>query len=65
MPRKKLTHSRADIKAQIVLLESIGKKVVQVKYHDDGSFRLVTADALKQAAEAAQQANPWDAEFAQ
>lgn len=46
MARKRATHSRADIKAQIALLESIGKKVVQVKFHPDGTFRLITADAV-------------------
>jgi hypothetical protein len=50
MPRRKLTHSRADVRAQIELLESLGKKVVQVKYHSDGTFRLITADNVSKDA---------------
>ena len=63
MPRKKLTHSRADIKAQIALLESIGKKVTAVKLHPDGTFRVMTSDHVSShvtASTAAPQPNEWD-----
>lgn len=64
MPRRKLMHSRADVRAQIALLESIGKKVTAVKFHSDGTFRLMTSDHASghaTASAAAPMVNEWDA----
>jgi hypothetical protein len=44
MTRKTYTHRPAEVKAQIMALEALGKKVTAVKYHPDGTFRLMTAD---------------------
>jgi hypothetical protein len=44
MARTPCTHNRADVRAQIKLLESMGKTVTAVKYHRDGTFRLMTAE---------------------
>ncbi|WP_439395197.1 hypothetical protein ACRQ5Q_39475 [Bradyrhizobium sp. PMVTL-01] len=44
MARKPYNHRPAEVKAQIMALEALGKKVTAVKYHPDGTFRLMTAD---------------------
>lgn len=42
MPRKKITHSRADVRAQWELMEKMGLEPVSVKFHPDGTFRIMT-----------------------
>lgn len=42
MPRKKITCNRADVKAQWQVLVDIGAEPVSVKYHPDGTFRIMT-----------------------
>jgi hypothetical protein len=44
MARKPCTHNRADVRAQIKVLESMGKVVTATEYHPDGTFRLMTAE---------------------
>lgn len=44
MARKACSPRPAEVKAQIMALEALGKKVTAVKYHPDGTFRLMTAD---------------------
>jgi hypothetical protein len=44
MARRSCTHNRADVRAQIKLLETIGKSVTAIKFHPDGTFRLMTAE---------------------
>lgn len=44
MPRKPCTHNRADVRAQIKVLESMGKIVTAVKFHPDGTFRLMSSE---------------------
>lgn len=63
MPRKKLTYSRADVRAQVALLESLGKKVTAVKYHPDGTFRVMTSEHVSSHAtstSAATSPSAWD-----
>ena len=43
MPRKPLTHNRNDVKQAIKLLEAMGKTVTAVKFHPDGTFRIMTS----------------------
>jgi hypothetical protein len=43
MPRRKLTHSKADFRAQWEVMEKMGLNPVSVKYHPDGTFRIMTA----------------------
>lgn len=62
MPRRKLTHSRADVRALWQLMEKMGKEPVSVKFHPDGTFRIMTkkhAEITKGAAADAAP-NPWD-----
>lgn len=42
MPRKKITHSRSDVRAQLELMEKMGLEPVSVKFHPDGTFRIMT-----------------------
>ncbi|WP_442548104.1 hypothetical protein [Bradyrhizobium ottawaense] len=44
MARRPFKPRPAEVRAQILVLESLGKKVTAVKYHPDGTFRLMTAD---------------------
>jgi hypothetical protein len=44
MARKPCNPRPADVRAHIRALEALGKKVTAVKYHPDGTFRLMTAD---------------------
>jgi hypothetical protein len=62
MPRKPHTHNRADVKQAIELMEKMGKIVTAVKYHPDGTFRVMTSDHVsKGSAPAEPEPNPWDA----
>ena len=62
MPRKKLTHSRADVKAQWKLLEDLGQEPVSVKYHPDGTFRIMTSKhaLITNGSKAEITPNEWD-----
>jgi hypothetical protein len=62
MARKPCTHNRADVRAQIKLLQSMGKPVTAVEYHPDGVFRLMTA-AHKSASPAQDELDRELAEF--
>ena len=42
MAKKPITHSRADVRAMWKLLRDIGADPVSVKYHPDGTFRIMT-----------------------
>ena len=44
MPRKPCTHNRKDVKQAIQLMEDMGKTVTAVKYHPDGTFRVMTSE---------------------
>lgn len=43
MPRKKIAHSRTDVRAMWDLMQKMGLEPVSVKYHPDGTFRIMTA----------------------
>ena len=58
MPKKPCTHNRSDVKRAIELLESLGKTVTAVKYHPDGTFRVMTSDHASKIDHA--KGNPWD-----
>jgi hypothetical protein len=58
MPRRKLLHDRAAIRASFKLAEDLGKKVAQLKLNPDGSWRLIFAENLTAAA--ATQPDDWD-----
>jgi hypothetical protein len=60
MPRRKPTYSRADVKAAIALMEALGKKVTAVKYHPDGTFRIMTSEHVSKDKTALDNSNPWD-----
>lgn len=62
MPRKKLTHNRADVLAQWKLLQSIGEEPVSVKYHPDGTFRIMTRKhaEIREKTLGSTEANSWD-----
>jgi len=47
MPRKKLTHASADVRAQWAVMEKMGLDPQYVKYHRDGSFRIMTRKAVE------------------
>jgi hypothetical protein len=47
--RKPCTHNRADVRAQIKLLESMGKVVTVIKFHPDGTFRLMTSEHVSKS----------------
>lgn len=47
MPRKKLSHSSADVRAQWAVMEKMGLEPQYVKYHPDGSFRIMTRKAVE------------------
>ncbi len=42
MPRKKISHNRTDVRAQWELMEKMGLEPVSVKFHPDGTFRIMT-----------------------
>ncbi len=42
MPRKKIAHSRTDVRAMWELMEKMGLEPVSVKFHADGTFRIMT-----------------------
>ena len=43
MPRKKIAHSRTDFRAMWDLMQKMGLEPVSVKFHADGTFRIMTA----------------------
>jgi hypothetical protein len=49
MPRKPLTHNRNDVKRAIKLMEDMGKTVTAVKYHPDGTFRVITSEHVSKS----------------
>jgi hypothetical protein len=49
MPRKPLTHNRNDVKQAIKLLEAMGKTVTAVKFHPDGTFRVMTSEHVSKS----------------
>lgn len=62
MPRKPSNLNRADVKQAIALMEALGKTVTAVKFHPDGTFRVMTKDHVSVPA-AADEPNPWDKVF--
>lgn len=44
MARKPCNPRPTDVTAHVRALEALGKKVTAIKYHPDGTFRLMTAD---------------------
>jgi hypothetical protein len=47
MPRKKIAHSRTDVRAMWDLMQKMGLEPVSVKYHPDGTFRIMTKKAVE------------------
>lgn len=43
MPRKKIAFNRTDVRAMWELMERMGQEPVSVKFHADGTFRIMTA----------------------
>jgi len=62
MPRKKITHSRSDVRAQWELMEKMGLEPVSIKYHPDGTFRIMTRKHAEVTKADHQLSNPsyWD-----
>ena len=63
MPRKSPSFSRADVKAMWKLLEGLGEEPCAIKYHGDGSFRIMTKKYLSQNPNAPLVASDWDEVF--
>jgi hypothetical protein len=49
MARKPCTPNRAAVRAQIKLLESLGKVVTAIKVHPDGTFRVMTSEHVSKS----------------
>ena len=49
MPRKPLTYNRNDVKQAIKLVEEAGKTVTAVKFHPDGTFRVMTSEHVSKS----------------
>lgn len=67
MPRKKIAHSRTDVRAMWDLMQKMELEPVSVKFHADGTFRIMTAKHAEinkpprgQSGSAGDGANPWD-----
>lgn len=63
MPRKKITINRSDIRAAWELMEKMGLEPVSVKFHADGTFRIMTkkhAEITKPDNTTVAGPNPWD-----
>ena len=61
MARRKPTHNRADVLQAIKVLESLGKTVTSVKYHADGTFRVMTSEHVSKANQPGEaKPNSWD-----
>ena len=63
MSKRPIRHSRADVRAQWKLLEEIGAEPVSVKYHADGTFRIMTkkhAEITKPPPSPEVTENEWD-----
>jgi len=59
MPRRKVTHSRTDVRAQWKLLVDMGAEPVSITFFPDGSFEITTAKGARiEAAEP--EYNEWD-----
>lgn len=65
MPRPKLTYSRADVRALWEMMEKMGQEPVSVKFHPDGTFRIMTRKHVetKYGPAAKITSNPWDQVF--
>lgn len=50
MPRRPYTYQRRDVKQAIQLMEAMGKTVTAVKYHPDGTFRVMTSEHVSKSA---------------
>jgi hypothetical protein len=59
MARRPCTHNRSDVKRAVEMMEALGKTVTAVKYHPDGTFRVMTSDHVSKSDHA--KGNPWDA----
>lgn len=62
MPKKAATHSRADVRAMWKLMKDMGEEPVSVKYHPDGTFRIMTKKhaEIREKALGTLEANSWD-----
>jgi hypothetical protein len=60
MPRRPCTHNRSDVRRAIELMESLGKIVTAVKYHPDGSFRVITSDHVSKTDPTNGKTSYWD-----
>ena len=63
MPRQKISFARADVRAMWALLVSIGEEPVSVKFHKDGTFRIMTkkhAEITKASIEEVSNSGFWD-----
>ena len=60
MARRKPTHNRADVIQAIKVLELLGKTVTAVKYHKDGTFRVMTSEHVSKASQPEAKPNSWD-----
>lgn len=67
MPRKKIAHSRTDVRAMWELMEKMGLEPVSVKFHADGTFRIMTVKHAEinkpphgPSGSAGGGENPWD-----
>lgn len=62
MPRRKITHNRTDVRAMWELMEKMGQEPVSVKYHPDGTFRIMTRKHAEITGPhlSTSVGNPWD-----
>jgi hypothetical protein len=60
MARKPCTHNRSDVKRAIELMEALGKTVTAVKYHPDGTFRVMTSDHVSKRDPTNGKTSYWD-----
>jgi hypothetical protein len=61
MPRKPPTYNMSDIKKAIKLFEATGKTVTAIKFHPDGTFRLMTSEHVSKSSADLSPADNFDA----
>lgn len=61
MPRKLPTYNQADVESAIKLMQMLGKTVTAVKFHPDGTFRVMTAEHVSKAGSPDNSFDQWKA----
>lgn len=63
MPRKPPSFSRSDVRAMWELLKKLGEEPCAIKYHGDGTFRIVTRKYFTKNPDQPFVASDWDEVF--